>query len=164
MTFRWGLGPCFPTLAPKNGALRWGTHFRADRRQITGPRLSLELLLFAGDGTIDGEQAFGQGHLYALVLQVDAAEVGFGEGDEQFFTAACRMQHKQRSAGGFTIDGDDFADVACITLADVDDVTTDEVVYIERAILEWGALVAGNGDIVSAQELCIGNAVDARKL
>jgi len=119
---------------------------------------------FVVAGRVDGEQAFWEGHFYALLFEVDFTQVCFDEGNKQFLVIGGGFDHEQRGAGGFFVDAGDGSDICGVAGSNVDDVASDQVIDVDGVVFEWGALVAGDGQVMSAQRLGAGDGVDPDKL
>lgn len=117
------------------------------------------LLFFTSQWRVDGEQAIGQRHFDTLLIEIYLVQPRFGERDQHLVFAAGFTDDEQRGAGSIAVYVGDGSDVA-VSLAEVDDVATDQIVDVDGVFFEWRALAAGNGDIEPAQRFRVGDGVD----
>ena len=97
-----------------------------------------------GVGGVEGGEAVGESHFYALRFEVDAAEERFGEGDEDFSGGA--VDDEQGNGAGVAVYVFDNADEDGLGWGDVEEGAAGEVGDVELIRGEGGALSAGDGD------------------
>lgn len=112
-------------------------------------------------GSSEVGQAFGQGHLDALVFQVEFAQIGFCEGDEDI--AFCTFDNEQGDGAGAAVDVLDTAYGDGIA-GDVDEFAADEVGDVDFVFRQGGAFGARDGDDEAGEFFCLRDGVDASEV
>jgi hypothetical protein len=111
---------------------------------------------------IQVREAFGEGHFYSLGVEVDGAEIAFGEGDEDFFGGDCAADGQQGYGAGGAVYGFDLADEdGGVCLGDVIEGAAYQVGYVDFVFVERGAVGAGNGDGEADEGFGGGDGVDS---
>jgi hypothetical protein len=93
---------------------------------------------------IQVDQPFRQSHFHAPCLEVDAAQIAFGEGDEHL--AGCALHHQQRHRPGGAVHFLDLADEERSGRRNVDQHAADQVADVDLALTQRGPFGAGNSD------------------
>src|SRR6185437_159102 len=104
---------------------------------------------------------FGESHFDALVWEVEGAEVGLGERDQDFALRATHDEQRGRASGAVNVfDG---ADGDWWVRRNIEQGAADEVGDVDLVVGERGAFAAGDGDDEAGEGFGCGDGVDAGK-
>jgi hypothetical protein len=107
-------------------------------------------------------QPFGQGHLDAFGSEVESAQVGFGEGDEDF--SPCSADDEERRGTGGAVDVFDDSDFDRRGAGDIDERAADKIADVGFVFAEWRSLFARDGDGEPFEGFGRGDGIDGGKV